>query len=102
MLNKLSYESKVLSSDIQKKELAPEIRDLMGSRDFQIHILYYHFLVMTYRNKIILPDGFRSKHIIIKVLDYVIGDFKGQLDGKPTRCSATRLCLVLTIILKNC
>ena len=52
----------------------------MGSRDFQIHILYYHYLGMTYTSKIILHDGFRSKHIIFKVLDYVIGDF-GDLIG---------------------
>ena len=53
---------------------------------------------MTYRSKMILSDGFRSNHIIINVLDYVIGDFKGQLDGRPTRCSATRSCLVILII----
>ena len=54
----------------------------MGSRDFQMHILYYHYLGMTYRSKIILPDGFRSKHNIIKVLDNVIGDFKGPIGRK--------------------
>ena len=53
----------------------------MGSRDFQTY-LYYHYLGMTYRSKIILLDGFRSKHIIIKVLDYVIGDFKGPIGRK--------------------
>ena len=37
---------------------------------------------MTYRSKIILPDSFISKHIIIKVLDYVIGDFKGPIGRK--------------------
>ena len=26
-------------------------------------------------------------YIIIKVVDNVIGDFRGQLDGRPTRCS---------------
>ena len=37
---------------------------------------------MTYTSKIIPPDGSRSKHIIIKVLDYVIGDFKGPIGRK--------------------
>ena len=50
---------------------------------------------MTYTSKIITPDGSRSKHIIIKVLNYLFGDLRGQLDGRPTRCSATRSCLVL-------
>ena len=27
-------------------------------------------------------------------MDYVIWDFRGQSDGRPTRCSATRSCLV--------
>ena len=54
----------------------------MGSRDFQTHILYNHYLGMTYISKIILPDGSRSKHIIIRVLDYVIGDFKGTTGRK--------------------
>ena len=52
----------------------------MGSRDFQIHNLYHHYLGMTYTSKIILHDVFRSKHIIFKVLDYVIRDF-GDLIG---------------------
>ena len=30
-------------------------------------------------------------------MDYVIWDFRGQLDGRPTRCSATRSCLVIII-----
>ena len=54
----------------------------MGSRHFQTHILYYHYLGMTYTSKIITPDGSRSKHIIIKVLNYVIGDFKGPIRRK--------------------
>ena len=31
-------------------------------------------------------------------MDYVILDFRGQSDGRPTRCSATRSCLVNIII----
>ena len=31
-------------------------------------------------------------------MDYVIRVFRGQSDGRPTRCSATRSCLVLIII----
>ena len=27
-------------------------------------------------------------------MDYVIWDFRGQSDGRPPRCSATRSCLV--------
>ena len=54
----------------------------MGSRHFQTHILYYHYLGMTFRSKSILLDGFRSKHIIIKVLDYVFGDFKEPIGRK--------------------
>ena len=27
-------------------------------------------------------------------MDYVIWDLRGQSDGRPTRCSATRSCLV--------
>ena len=37
---------------------------------------------MTFRSKSILPDGFRSKPIINKVLDYVFGDFKGPIGRK--------------------
>ena len=29
----------------------------MGSRDFKTHLLYYHFLVITCKNKSISPDG---------------------------------------------
>ena len=29
----------------------------MGYRDYKTHLLYYHFLVITYRSKIIPPDG---------------------------------------------
>ena len=32
-------------------------------------------------------------------MDYVIWDFRGQSDGRPTRCSATRSCLVIVIFL---
>ena len=28
-------------------------------------------------------------------MDYVIWDLRGQSDGRPTRCSATRSCLVI-------
>ena len=38
----------------------------MGFRDFQTHILYYRYLGMTYRSKIILPDGFRSKGLRLR------------------------------------
>ena len=31
-------------------------------------------------------------------MDYVIGDLRGHSDGRPTRCSATRSCLVIIII----
>ena len=37
---------------------------------------------MTFRSKSILPDGFRSKPIINKVLDNVFGDFKGPIGRK--------------------
>ena len=33
---------------------------------------------MNFRSKSILPDGFGSKPIINKVLDYVIGDFRAN------------------------
>ena len=37
---------------------------------------------MTFRSESILPDGFRSKSIINKVLDYVFMDFKGPIGRK--------------------
>ena len=37
---------------------------------------------MTFRSESILPDGFRSKSIINKVLDYVFRDFKGPIGRK--------------------
>ena len=34
-------------------------------------------------------------------MDYVILDFRGQSDGRPIRCSATRSCLVLFLIFQR-
>ena len=42
----------------------------------------------------------RSNHIIIKVLDYVIWDFKGPIGRKTYLLLATRSCLVIIIIIK--
>ena len=54
---------------------------------------------MTFRSKSILPDGFRTKPIIIKVLDYVFGDFKEPIGRKTYSLLATRSCLVIIIII---
>ena len=41
----------------------------------------------------------RSNHIIIKVMDYVIWDFKGPIGRKTYSLLATRSCLVIIIII---
>ena len=105
MLNKKCKESKDLSFDIKKKGLAPYFRDLIGVQNFYTHLYYFNYFVISYRRNIIpLDDWDLINYIIIKVMDYVIGDFRGQSDGRPTRCSATRSCLVfffLTRFLQN-
>ena len=59
-------------------------RDLIGVRYFNKQLFHYDYFVV-----VIPPDDLDliiSLSSIIKVVDYVIGDFWGQSDGRPTQC----------------
>ena len=60
----------------------------MGTRDFKAHLPYYYYLNISYRSKILPPDDlYISHHVIIKVMEHVIEDFRSQSDERPTRGS---------------
>ena len=44
-------------------------------------------LVMLFKIRCVWYLRFQSNHIIIRVAHYAIGDFRGQSDGRLTRCS---------------
>ena len=69
----------------------------MGSRDFKTHLLYNHYLVITYRSKIVPLDSLDLNISFSRSYIASLGMFRGQSDGRPTSCSAKRSYLVFHI-----
>ena len=96
-LNKKCLESKNLSFDIEKRgwplKLGIVLGLILSNTSFLLSLFCYKF-----KKKNFSSWRLKSNPIIIKILDYVMEDFRGQLGRKTDSLPATRSCLVLIIL----
>ena len=65
-------------------------RDLIGASNFITHfllLLLLHVYCYNSQKQTFSSLPLRSNHIILNVVYYVIGNFRGQSDGRLPRCS---------------